>query len=395
MGLGWTGMPGLNSNKAVGYLAEKVKSAMKESGNDTFNPFKYLLYLFSVAYGGGVRFRRFCYRQGFIKTKRLPCKAVSIGNVTAGGTGKTPMTMYLANLIQQHGYHVAVVSRGYQGAAEKKGGIVSDGEKLYMGPDEAGDEPFMMARRLRKIPVIVGKDRFAAGMLAAEKLGTDVVVLDDAFQHLRLERDLDLVLLDHLCPFGNEHLLPRGALREPLDALARCDAVVLTRYDEYNPAALETVKNAAAFQPIFRSVHVPFVQEVVSCTRTTGPDRGPEVDIEALKNCRAVVFSGLANNDDFRRTIESTGCSIKKFIGFADHYAYKDRDLDNIRQATEQSEADIIITTDKDFMKISGRIRWPFDLFVIGIRISFAGDEKAFREFIINRISNPAVERGD
>lgn len=186
-----------------------------------------LLSLLSKLYGLAVTIRLSLYRLGILKSRTLPCFVLSIGNITAGGTGKTPMTLYAARLVKKLGYTAAVVSRGYKGAFEEKGGIVSTGKKIVATADQAGDEPYMLATTLN-IPVVVGKNRYKAAMTAVEEFHPDVVILDDAFQHLAVKRDLNLLLLDCTSPFGNNALLPRGPLREPLSALNRSDAVVLT-----------------------------------------------------------------------------------------------------------------------------------------------------------------------
>ncbi len=188
-----------------------------------------LLMLLSKAYGAGVLLRRDGYASGFLKAKKLPCTVISIGNLTTGGTGKTPMTIYVAERVRRLGYRVAVISRGYKGTAEKSGGIVSDGSAIRMDPVTAGDEPFLLAASLKDIPVLVGHDRYQSGMHAINRFQTEVVILDDAFQHLALFRDLNLLLLDSSLPFGNGHLLPRGTLREPTSALRFSDALVMTR----------------------------------------------------------------------------------------------------------------------------------------------------------------------
>ncbi len=188
-----------------------------------------LLTLLSKAYGTGVRLRRNAYASGFLKQKKLPCTVISIGNLTTGGTGKTPMTIYVAEQVRRLGYRVAVLSRGYKGAAEKSGGIVSDGNAVLMDPLSAGDEPFLLAASLKGIPVLVGHDRYQSGMHAINRFQTEVVILDDAFQHLALFRDVNLLLLDSSLPFGNGHLLPRGSLREPVSALDFSDALIMTR----------------------------------------------------------------------------------------------------------------------------------------------------------------------
>ncbi|WP_054690049.1 tetraacyldisaccharide 4'-kinase [Desulfosarcina cetonica] len=183
-----------------------------------------LLSVLSTIYGGITALRASGYAKGWLKSRRLPCKVVSIGNLVAGGTGKTPMTIYVAQLLHEMGWRVVVLSRGYRGRMETMGGVVSDGHRLLATVEDAGDEPYLMARCLKGVPVLVGRQRYQAGLLAIRAFGAEVIVLDDAFQHLKLKRDLNLVLLDHHQPFGNGHLLPRGLLREPLSSLRRAHA---------------------------------------------------------------------------------------------------------------------------------------------------------------------------
>ena len=214
-----------------GNVKKKIQEIM--TGGREIGSLFLTLFLFaiSVGYGGIVRLRETLYKKGLLQSKRLPCPVISIGNITVGGSGKTPMTIYVAELIKHLGYGVAIISRGYKGQAEKIGGVVCDGRRICMGPDTAGDEPFMVAQRLKTVPVIVGQNRFKAGRLAIREFKPDVLLLDDAFQHLKLHRDLDIVLLDSKAPLGNTYLFPRGTLRESASALSRGDAVVLTRSD--------------------------------------------------------------------------------------------------------------------------------------------------------------------
>ncbi|MBU4464115.1 MAG: tetraacyldisaccharide 4'-kinase, partial [Proteobacteria bacterium] len=212
-------------------IRTKIKSIMTGKDKTCFFSMGSFLFIISLAYGYAVKLREFCYKIGIVKSKRLLCAVISIGNITVGGTGKTPMTIKVAQIIRRLGYKVAIISRGYKGGAEKTGGIVSNGHTILMESDKAGDEPFMMASKLKDIPVVVGQNRYKAGWLAIKEFDPDVIVLDDAFQHLNLKRDIDIVLLDCEHPFGNAHLLPRGILREPISALKRSDAFVLTRFD--------------------------------------------------------------------------------------------------------------------------------------------------------------------
>ncbi len=241
---------------------QKIESIMNSKGDPPLPPLALLLHCMSIFYGAAQRLRATSYQHRVIPSRELPCKVISIGNITVGGTGKTPMTIYVATEIKRAGFNVVIVSRGYKGRAEKHGGIVSDGRRIYMDADQAGDEPYMIACRLNDIPVVVGKDRFAAGMLAIDKFQPDVIVLDDAFQHLKLKRDLDLVLLDHRRPFGNTHLLPRGVLREPVSSLARGAACILTRCR--SGAEEAALSSSAQIQmlvpgiPVFTSSYVPY-----------------------------------------------------------------------------------------------------------------------------------------
>jgi tetraacyldisaccharide 4'-kinase len=355
-------------------------------GSSNFNPFHVLLYLLSCLYGAVLKGRKTLYRRQLLKTKKLPCRVVSIGNLTVGGTGKTPMSIYVARLIEKLGYKVAVISRGYKGGAEKNGGIVSDGRRICMTPEMAGDEPYLLAQSLNGIPVLVGRDRFKSGMVAIGAFGVDVVVLDDAFQHIRLERDIDLVLLNNRRPFGNTHLLPRGTLREPADALLRCDAVILTRSPKETTATGETIRKIASLRPVFRSRHVPVIARVIDSKETAGQTAPPEMGPDGLKQLRVFAFSGLADNRNFRDSLAETGCQLLGFSGFPDHHPYTGQDLADILQSARQAGAEALATTEKDFTKIFGRINWPLKLVVIGVQASFGVEETDFRDFIQNRL---------
>jgi len=179
-----------------------------------------VLAFFSVLYGAGVKLRLRAYSGGLFKRKSLPGVVVSIGNLTVGGTGKTPAVIMLAKWALNEGFRVALLSRGYGGRYRKKVLEVSDGNSIKADPRDAGDEPYLLAKKLSGIPVVVSGKRYAAGIFAHEKFGCNFFILDDGFQHMELRRDLDLALIDAEKPFGNGHLLPRGPLREPVDQLA-------------------------------------------------------------------------------------------------------------------------------------------------------------------------------
>lgn len=189
------------------------------------------LYWVAGLYGLIIRCRLWCYRQGWLTTTRLPCRVVSVGNLTVGGTGKTPIVILLTEWLVAKGKRVAILSRGYKRTSTVPYLLVSDGSRILAGPSEAGDEPFLMAQRCPRAVVAVGADRVALGRWVLEQYPVDYIMLDDGFQHRALHRDVDLVLLDATDAAGLDALLPSGRLREPLEALERASAVVITRAD--------------------------------------------------------------------------------------------------------------------------------------------------------------------
>jgi tetraacyldisaccharide 4'-kinase len=348
---------------------------------------KTVLSLAALGYGSGMMLRRALYRSGRLPSRELPCRVVSIGNITLGGTGKTPMTLYLARLLHRLGLRPAVISRGYRGGAEKEGGVVSDGSRLLLDPAAAGDEPVLMARHLPGIPVVVGKDRIRAGRIATARFGADVVLLDDAFQHLRVKRSFDCVLLDAAAPLGNGRLLPRGPLREPVSALERADVLILTRTDAPGAATgwPEVLKHRRSIRnkPVFRTVHRPYAYAAAG-----GPEslRRPETsDPDCLRGRRAFAFSGIARNDEFHRTVEGFGCRLVGRIGFGDHHPYTAKDLEAVFRAAERAGADRLVTTEKDLVRLGGAPAPPLEMIAVGVEISFGKDTDRFERFVGSR----------
>jgi tetraacyldisaccharide 4'-kinase len=365
--------------KRIADLKKRIETIIKSGEGKVNFPLSSFLSTSSIFYGGAVKLRSVFYSKGIICSKRLPCMVISVGNITLGGTGKTPMTIYTAQLIRRLGYKVVVISRGYKGGAEKIGGIVSNGSQIFMTSDDAGDEPFMMVQKLDQIPVIVGQDRFTSGMLAIREFDPQVVILDDGFQHLKLLRDMDLVLLDYSRPFGNNHLFPRGVLREPISALLRGDAFILTRSDAPGPTAFNDHIPLTQGRPVFRSFHVPRVYKVLK-GKTIECDQG------LLKRCKVYAFAGIARNDDFQRTLKEFECKIKGFLDFPDHHRYSSSDIDKILRSAKAAEADVLITTEKDHARITNEVIWPMDLMVVGIEVSFGTEANSFFDFIKSKI---------
>lgn len=342
------------------------------------------LTVLSVVYGGLMCLRAHLYEKGVLPSKSLPCRVVSIGNIIAGGTGKTPMTMMVSQMIRDMGYRVVVVSRGYRGRMENRGGVVSDGHTVFKGPGDAGDEPFLMANLLKGIPVIVGKHRFEAGLMAVRRFKPDVIVLDDAFQHIRLKRDLDLVLLDSRSPFSNGHLLPRGLLREPASALRRADAIIFTRGHGAVPPSI--LDGSQRHRPVFFADHTPVVGMI---------DTGEEgtcrhvMELSFLEDKKAVAFSGLGDNEQFFNSLEQAGSEIVHTFSFPDHHRYRLRDLDRIAETAKEKGARILVTTMKDYVKIEKIKRWPLTVVALDVKTRMPRDTERFHAFLSEALERP------
>ena len=308
---------------------------------------------FSLVYGAAVRMRMMAYPSE--KKKSLPGFVVSVGNITSGGTGKTPAAIMIAQWAASEGFHPAVLSRGYGGKRKQAVVEVSDGKNLLALPEEAGDEPYLMAKKLPGIPVIVSPSRFHAGLLAHRKHGADFFILDDGFQHIHLKRDFDLVLMDSRRPFGNGRLLPWGPLREPVRHLSRADAFVLTRADAVSENATRAEEEflRGKFQkPVFLSKHIP--EKIVF------PHEDKEYNVGFLKGKRVTAFAGLARPDAFRETLSGLGAEVLSFKAFKDHHVYAPGQLRLLSREKSRTGADCLITTEKDWVRIERASKeWP------------------------------------
>ncbi|MFZ5563935.1 MAG: tetraacyldisaccharide 4'-kinase [Thermodesulfobacteriota bacterium] len=339
----------------------------------------------SVLYGLAARLRRELYAGGIIKSRQLPCPVVSVGNITVGGTGKTPMTIYIARLLMRMGRSPMIVSRGYRGTASATGGMVSDGKRIRMDVHQAGDEPFMMARSLSGVPVVVGKKRYAAATAAMEKTSPDVVILDDGFQHFQLARDLNIVLMDSARPVGNGRLLPAGPLREPLSCLTHADAFVFTRSD---PAGEEkppggVIGPYVKSKPVFRACHRPVVAGRIGAG-AAGPLSGSTT--ETLQGMPVFVFCGLARNREFLKSVQQVGARVLGHLFFPDHCLYKKEDLSAVLEKASAAGAKILVTSEKDYVKIASLGPFDRELAVLGVEIDFGPDTKRFESFVASAL---------
>lgn len=348
----------------------------------------------SVLYGVLALLRRRLFTRGTLKSHRLPCPVISVGNLTLGGTGKTPMVIHLAERIQRLGYRPVILSRGYKGIAEKGGAVVSDGGNLLCDARQAGDEPYLMAALLPTVPVVVGRNRYRVGMDAVRRFHPDMIILDDGYQHLRLKRDVNLLLMDAQRPFGNGHILPRGTLREPAVSMLDADAVVLTRSGQARGAAHGGLIRRVQPRPVFFSDHQPVIRLVLGAGQAVGalPDEGrPDIDVD-FKQKRSLAFAGLGRNQTFFRAVELLGAGLQGTLSFDDHHAFTDGDLRRVVMAAERSGATCLMTTDKDYVRIPPGIRLPLELIVMGVRMDFGEQRMAWQGYI-ERVVRELTER--
>ena len=297
---------------------------------------KFCSFLYSIV----MRLRSLFYEVGILTVKQLPLPVISVGNITMGGTGKTPTVLLIARELLARGKRVAVLTRGYGGSLEGETRIVSDGEKLFFSPAEAGDEPCLLASSLPGLIVVMGSDRYRAGCLALKEFSPDCFILDDGFQHQRLARDLNILLLDYTAPFNNCWTLPAGFLREPTSAVNRADLVIFTRC------------TAADSPDKYLPKQIPFCRSFHTLTGYTPLSGGEVHPFTGLTGRRLVAFCGIADPVSFFDGIEACGVQLVATLAFPDHTGYGSREMEALGKLKRQSRADGLITTAKDAVKL-------------------------------------------
>jgi tetraacyldisaccharide 4'-kinase len=342
----------------------------------------FVLFVLSLIYAGMMKIRALLYQWGIFRVHKLPCKVISIGNISTGGAGKTPMTIYLAKMLTRMNFRVVILSRGYKGNYEQSCAIVSDGNKVLLDARMAGDEPCLMAHKLSDVPVIVGKNRYECGVLANQQFSPDIILLDDAFQHLRIFRNLDIVLMDFHRPLGNTHVIPRGVLREPKSHLHRAHMFILTRASQ-NQEHFFQIKSFVRNKPIFKCNHVP--DQLMQINEAGHLSFLPT---ETLANQSVYAFSGIANNEDFLKILTGLQYQIVSSENFDDHHDYTNNDLKTIDAKAKNAGAKYLVTTEKDYVKICNQIHWSFPLFALSIQLSFGNDTNQFEHTIQNQVTN-------
>ena len=349
---------------------------------------------FSLVYRAGLALFLAAYSLGIRKRHRLAVPVVSVGNLTFGGTGKTPAVEAVCRMLIEQGRKVVVLSRGHGGSAAGPM-VASDGESIAASAAECGDEPLVLAQALKGVPIVVGKDRRASGDLACREFAPDVVVLDDGLQYWQLHRDLDIVVVDALRPFGSGFVMPMGDLREPARGLSRADVVLLNNARELGEEAvrplLDLISRLAPETLILHCGRRP--------CRLTGP-AGEPVELDWLRGRHVIAFCGIGRPESFFDTLESLGADVRERLPFADHHAYAQADLDLIESRRASLGAEAVVTTEKDHVRlgpvlctvegpdpelVEGPIK---SLYVLGVELEIDGQSRLAE--ILSRVVDAA-----
>tara|TARA_B100000427_G_scaffold329459_1_gene345747 strand:+ start:776 stop:1798 length:1023 start_codon:yes stop_codon:yes gene_type:complete len=315
------------------------------------------LYPISILFKIIVFIKNYCF-DNVLKSNQLPCFVISVGNITVGGTGKTPMVLYLCKTFQKHNqYKIGVLSRGYK--RHTKGTIlVSKGNGPIQNWESVGDEPFMMAKKTKNIPIVVDSNRYRAGQFLIKNFGTEIIILDDGFQHRFLSRDLDIVMINGNTPPSDYKYFPAGNLREGWESIRRADAVIFTK-NKPRSFLLNKIKKTNI--PFFNSKLKSFI---------LFPKNPPKREVKNLKGKKVVLLCGIGDPKSFEKTIESYDCIVKGLKFFRDHYFYNKKNISKIIEFAKIKKANYILTTEKDWVKIEPfQPDFPFIIIQIEIEI--------------------------
>jgi len=326
----------------------------------------------AAAYRAVLGARDWLYACGVLRSRSLDCPVVSIGNLTVGGTGKTPAVELAVRTLIDLGHRPGVLSRGY---GRRGGGVqvVADAASIRLDAEEAGDEPFLLARRLPGVPVVVGANRYEAGRLARARFGVTAVVLDDGFQHRTLRKDLEVLMVRAAEPWGNGRLLPGGPLREPVGRLARAGLVVATGAHGIDEAAAvsATVARVAPAVPVLTAAHVPTECFESSAMRV--------VPVAALREGRLVGFAGIGSPDRFRHTLHEAGAAVVDFREFPDHHWYTREDLARLERRAAELDAHGFVTTEKDWVRLHRLPAPKRPVYVLRVRLALTSGDAQWR----------------
>jgi len=353
----------------------------------------------SLLFTGIVMLRQKLYKWKLLKNEPLGCLVVVVGNLTVGGTGKTPVVEIFARNLLERGRKVAILSRGYK--SKKEPGwrrfwrwithqeeppprIVSDGENVLLGPKEAGDEPFMLAKNLPGVCVLTDSNRVKAGFHAVKYMGCDTLVLDDGFQYFPLKGRLNLLLIDKGNPFGNQSLLPRGILREPIAHMKRASYIFLTKSDgEPDPELVDTIRHHHPKVEIIECTHQPrYLQNIKT---------GEQLPVSALQGTRISAFSGIATPENFEASLYNFGAEIEVRHRFLDHHWFTGKELTAICDEARRHRVEMVVTTEKDAVRLDDDFNPPIPFYYLRLEIDILSGAKDFEEAVA-RICFPQEE---
>lgn len=351
----------------------------------------------SWVFRGIVKTRATLYEQRILKSQYLGCVVIAVGNVTVGGTGKTPVVEKLARELQSRGRKVAILSRGYRSkpeskwhaiyrllthAEEKPPRIVSNGEKVLLNSEVAGDEPFMLASNLPGVIVLTDKNRVKAGRYAIKEMGCDTLILDDGYQYLKLRSQINLLLIDQQNPFGNGCLLPRGILREPISGIRKAHAILFTKSTgTVPPDLLKTVQHYKR-----KDAEIIITRHAPQYLRSI--DYRDRLELSALAGKRVAIFCGIAAPKSFENFIEKLGAIIVYKRHFPDHYRFSEEDIANVFKSANALQAEYVITTEKDAVRVSPNWLYPLPFYFLRIEVQILKGGRAF-EHLLQRIEQP------
>ena len=350
-----------------------------------------LLYGCSKLFQVAIKTRRFLYNVRILRDSTLGVQVIAIGNLTVGGTGKTPVVEKLARELRDQGRNVAILSRGYRSKPPPfhqrllsklffrddttPPRVVSDGKSLLLDSETAGDEPYMLASNLKDVVVLVDKDRVKSGRYAIEKFGCDTLLLDDGFQYWKLAgRRQDIVLVDRQQPFGNERLLPRGTLREPPSHLARANMIFVTKSDGHTEELRRRIAQLNATAGIIECVHHPLYLEDVF----TGQRR----ELDFLRDCKAASLSGIAQPESFEQSLVQLGADLVYSKRFADHHRFTQQEVLNVINRSKKRQAETIITTQKDAVRFPKLDRRDLPIYFMRVEIKIVSGAKDFQDCV-------------
>ncbi len=358
------------------------------------------LRVLSLLWSAGAQLKVFLYHKRVLRDQHLGCLVVVVGNLTWGGTGKTPVVEKFARSLTERGRRVAILSRGYRSrsvplwkralnwitkGAEPPPKVVSDGTTVLLDSEVAGDEPYMLARNLPGVVVLVDRNRVKSGAYAIKRFGCDTLVLDDGFQYMPLKGRLNLLLVDKSNPFGNGHLIPRGILREPVKHLRRASYVFLTKSDGVRDHELEeTIRAHNPDAEVIECAHVPKYLQRVN-------DHDEKLELAQLKGRRVGAFSGIATPDSFEAFLRKFGANLLYTKRYVDHYRFTGDDLDLIFEEAVNAGLDFVVTTEKDAVRIPPEMRFPLPLYYLRLEIEILRGAADFSE-AVERICFPEHE---